>query len=117
MTPRQGAHNIELRRELQSWPVTANCELSMNKSDLAKAVYNVHGGISFADAQRVVESMFEIIKTRLSRGEKVLISGFGTFSVVTRKDRLGVNPQTGEPVLIRGRKAISFRPSKSLKSV
>lgn len=89
----------------------------MNKHDLSKAVHSVHGGISYVDAQKIVDAMFEIIKGRLCRGEKVLISGFGCFRVIERKDRKGVNPQTGSPITIRGRKAVSFKPSKYLKSI
>ena len=89
----------------------------MNKNDLAKAIYDTHGGMSYADAQRIMDSILEIIKSRLTRGEKVLISGFGCFRVVVRKDRKGINPQTGKAIVIRGRKAIAFTPSKYLKSV
>jgi nucleoid DNA-binding protein len=83
----------------------------VNKDDLSKAVYNAHGGISYADAQKIVDSILGIIKERLTRGEKVLLSGFGSFRVVERKERRGVNPLTGEPIIIHGRKAITFKPS------
>jgi integration host factor subunit alpha len=89
----------------------------VNKDDLSKVVYDTHGGVSFNEARRIVDVMLGVVKQRLIRGEKVLISGFGCFRVVKRKDRRGVNPQTGEPILIRGRKAITFRPSRDLKSV
>ena len=89
----------------------------MNKSDLSKAVYGAHGGMSHINAQKVVDLIFDIIKDRLSRGEKVLISGFGCFRIVARKDKRGVNPQTGEPIVIPGRKAVKFEPSKYLKSL
>ena len=89
----------------------------MNKNSISKKVYQAHGGISYAEAQKIVDLILEIIKGRLSRGEKVLISGFGCFTVVKRKDKKGVNPQTGEPVVIRGRNSIKFKPSKYLKSI
>jgi len=89
----------------------------MNKNDISKKVYEAHGGISYAEAQKIVDLILEIIKGRLSRGEKVLISGFGCFSVMRRKEKKGVNPQTGKPVLIRGRNSIKFKPSKYLKSI
>jgi nucleoid DNA-binding protein len=90
---------------------------SLNKNDLSKAVYEVHGGLSFAEAQKTVEAIFEIIKDRLVRGEKVLISRFGCFRVVERRARKGADPQTGKPIIIAGRKAVSFKPSKLLKSL
>jgi nucleoid DNA-binding protein len=89
----------------------------MNKNDISKKVYEAHGGISYADALKVVDSILEIIKKRLTRGEKVLISGFGCFTVMRRKDKKGVNPQTGEPVTIPGRNSVKFKPSKYLKTI
>ncbi len=89
----------------------------MNKNDISKKVYETHGGLSYADSQKIVDLIIETIKGRLARGEKVLISGFGCFSVMKRKDKKGVNPQTGEPVLIPGRNAVKFKPSKYLKTI
>ncbi len=89
----------------------------MNKNDISKKVYEAHGGISYAEAQKIVDLIIDTIKERLSRGEKVLISGFGCFTVMKRKEKRGVNPQTGKPVIIPGRKAVKFKPSKYLKSV
>jgi DNA-binding protein HU-beta len=89
----------------------------MNKNDISKKVYETHGGLSYADSQKIVDLVIETIKGRLARGEKVLISGFGCFSVMKRKDKKGVNPQTGEPVIIPGRNAVKFKPSKYLKTI
>ena len=89
----------------------------MNKNDISKRVYEAHGGISYAESQKIVDLIIDIIKKRLSRGEKVLLSGFGCFTVMRRKEKKGVNPQTGEPVVIPGRNSIKFKPSKYLKSV
>jgi DNA-binding protein HU-beta len=89
----------------------------MNKNDISKRVYEAHGGISYAEAQQIVDFILETIKKRLLRGEKVLISGFGCFTVVRRKNKRGVNPQTGKPILIPGRKAVKFKLSKNLKTV
>ena len=89
----------------------------MNKNDLSKAIYDAHGGMSYADAQKIVDLILDTIKARLTGGEKVLLSGFGCFRVVLRKDRKGINPKTGETIIIPGRKAIRFKPSRYLKSV
>lgn len=91
--------------------------LEVNKKDLSKAVYDAHGGLSQADSLKVVDRMLEIIKQKLGEGEKVLISGFGCFRTVKRKDKRGVNPKTGDPIVIPGRRAITFKPSKYLKAV
>ena len=89
----------------------------MNKNDISKRVYEAHGGISYAEAQKIVDLILEMIKGRLVRREKVLLSGFGCFTVMRRKDKKGVNPQTGEPVIIVGRNSIKFKPSKYLKTI
>ena len=57
----------------------------MNKNDLGKAIHDIHGGMSYADALKIVDRILDIIKQRLVRGEKVVISGFGCFRVVARK--------------------------------
>jgi nucleoid DNA-binding protein len=89
----------------------------VNRKDLARAVYDVHGGLSQAESQRIVDEIFAMIRGRLQRGEKVLLSGFGCFRVRSRKERRGVNPQTGESILVPGRKSVIFRPSRYLKSI
>ena len=89
----------------------------MNKNDISKKVYEAHGGISYAEALKIVDLILETIKGRLARSEKVLISGFGCFTVMRKKDKKGVNPQTGQPVMIAGRNSVKFKPSKYLKTV
>jgi nucleoid DNA-binding protein len=89
----------------------------MNKNDICKKVYEAHGGMSYADTLKTVDLILELIKRRLALGEKVLLSGFGCFIVKRRKDKKGVNPQTGEPMMISGKNSVKFKPSKHLKSV
>ncbi len=57
----------------------------MIKADLAKVVYERHGGISFREAKDVVELILGVIKGSLEVGENVKLSGFGTLNVVQRK--------------------------------
>jgi integration host factor subunit alpha len=84
----------------------------MTKADIARIVYERHGGISNREAARLVEIIFESIKKRLGDGEKVQITGFGTFVVRQKRERRGRNPQTGEQMVIRPRRSVVFRPSK-----
>ncbi len=84
----------------------------MTKADIARIVYERHGGISNREAARLVEVIFENIKVRLGGGEKVQITGFGTFVVRQKRERRGRNPQTGEEMVIKPRKSVVFRPSK-----
>ncbi len=88
----------------------------MTKADLARVVYERHGGISNKEASRLVDLILSFIKQGLLRGERVQISGFGTFVVRQKKARKGRNPQTGEEMLILPRKSVVFRPSKSFVS-
>jgi nucleoid DNA-binding protein len=103
-----------LNRELQ------NCEqgrFNMTKADLARAIYEKHGSLTNRDALRFVDLLFDVIKDRLVKGESVHIVGFGTLEVVTRKPRRGRNPITGETIELAGRRALVFRPSRSMRSV
>ena len=87
----------------------------MTKADLARAIYDRHGGISNQEAQRIVDTIFETIKKRLLTGEEVRIVGFGSLEVVTRRTRRGRNPVTGEDIQLPERRALVFRPSRSMK--
>jgi len=84
----------------------------MTKADIARIVYERHGGISSREAARLVEIIFESIKKHLGDGDKVQITGFGTFLIRHKKERRGRNPQTGQEMVIRPRASVVFRPSK-----
>lgn len=70
---------------------------------------------SRAEGAELVEAVFDLIKERLERGDKVKISGFGNFTVREKRPRRGRNPQTGEEIVIRGRRVLSFKPSNVFK--
>jgi integration host factor subunit alpha len=72
-------------------------------------------GFSKKDAAKIVESVFEIMKDSLARGEKIKISGFGNFSVKDKKSRRGRNPQTGSEIEISARKVLTFKSSQVLR--
>jgi integration host factor subunit alpha len=86
----------------------------MTKADIVERIYE-KVGFSKKEATDVVESIFEIIKGRLENGEKVKISGVGNFVINTKRPRKGRNPQTGEEIIISGRRVLSFKPSPVLK--
>ena len=88
---------------------------TMTKADIIENVYEKVGGFSKKEASEVVESIFEIIKARLEHGDKVKISGFGNFVVNQKRPRKGRNPQTGEEIIITGRKVLTFKASQVLK--
>ncbi|MBL8205509.1 MAG: HU family DNA-binding protein [Blastocatellia bacterium] len=87
----------------------------MTKADLARAIYDRHGGISNQEAQRIVDIIFETMKNRLLAGDEVRIVGFGSLEVVARRSRRGRNPVTGEDIQLPERRALVFRPSRSMK--
>ncbi len=66
-------------------------------------------------SEQVVEALFDTITKSLSRGEEVAITGFGTFRVVKRAARMGVNPKTGEKIQIAASIKPKFRAGKLLK--
>ena len=68
-------------------------------------------GISKSESSRIVESVLEIVKSSLSNGEDVLISGFGKFSPRRKASRKGRNPATGEQLQLDARSVVTFRCS------
>lgn len=88
--------------------------MTMTKNDIIDRVYD-KVGFSKKEASDVVESIFEVIKARLERGEKVKISGFGNFVVNEKRPRKGRNPQTGQEIIISGRRVLTFKGSQVLK--
>jgi DNA-binding protein HU-beta len=86
----------------------------MNKSELIEKVAQ-SAELNKAAAARAVEATFNIIAESLKNGDSVTLSGFGTFSVSSRKARTGRNPRTGEPIMIAASRSPRFRAGKGLK--
>jgi integration host factor subunit alpha len=88
--------------------------MSMTKVDITKAIREKFG-IPKKDSVRIVESLFGIIKGDLNKGNDVMISGFGKWTVKAKEKRKGRNPQTGEAIMIEARKVVTFKPSTVLR--
>jgi DNA-binding protein HU-beta len=86
----------------------------MTKAELIESVAS-KVDLPRATAERAVNTMFDEMVSALRQGDKVNISGFGTFSVSTRKARTGRNPKTGESIEIAASRAAKFKPGKTLK--
>ncbi|NJD10313.1 MAG: HU family DNA-binding protein [Gemmatimonadetes bacterium] len=90
----------------------------MNKSEMVQVLAE-RTGLSRADAARAVETVFDpetgVIALALRQGERVQISGFGTFEAKQRRARTGRNPRTGTEIRIGPTVSASFRPGKALK--
>ena len=86
----------------------------MTKADLIDSVAG-KGDISKQDVETVVNRLLDSILAALKNEDKVIISGFGTFSVSKRKARTGRNPKTGESIQIAASRAAKFKAGKVLK--
>jgi len=67
------------------------------------------------ESAQIIETLFELIKQSLERGDDVLISGFGKFCVREKHQRHGRNPQTGESMALPSRTVVTFTCSGTLK--
>jgi len=88
--------------------------MALTKSDLVEAIAE-QNGFPKKQPSDIVESLLEIIKSSLSFGEDVLISGFGRFSVQEKRERLGRNPTTGDDLMLRPRRRVAFKCSGMLR--
>ncbi len=86
----------------------------MTKMDLVNSIYS-KVGFSKKDSLQIVENVLEIMKSHLEQGEKIKISGFGNFIVREKRPRRGRNPQTGDQIIIEGRRILTFKPSNVLR--
>ena len=85
----------------------------MNKGDLINKVAE-SAGLTKAQATSAVNTVFEAVGESLTKGDKVTIIGFGTFSVSKREARQGRNPQTGKSITIAAKTSVKFKPGKEL---
>ncbi len=86
----------------------------MTKADLIDSLAR-RNELPRPKAEEFVNGLFDDLVAALKNGEKVNISGFGTFSVAERKGRLGRNPKTGETIEIAPSRAAKFKAGKTLK--
>lgn len=86
----------------------------MKKSDLVEAI-SAKTGVAKAQAQTIIEDVFELISDALASGDKIDLRGFGTFSTRDSAARTGRNPQTGETIQIPARRVPGFKPGKELR--
>jgi DNA-binding protein HU-beta len=86
----------------------------MTKKDLVDKVA-AGAGIKKTQAEKAIDSLIAAIKDSLKGGDRVTMTGFGTFSVVERKARTGRNPRTGKEIKIQAKKAPKFSPASAMK--
>ena len=88
--------------------------MSMTKSEIIESLCE-QTGLPKKECVSAVESTFEIIKDELEKGNAVKVSGFGKWTVNSKRARNGRNPQTGDRMTIDARKVVTFKPSMVLK--
>ena len=86
----------------------------MNKTELI-AVAAESAGLTKKDTERVLNAALDAITASLVKGEKVQLSGFGTFEAKEREARIGRNPHTKEAIEIPATRVPQFKASKALK--
>lgn len=86
----------------------------MTKRDLINLVAK-KANLTSKAAREAVQGLLDGIRDSLKRGEKVVITGFGTFSLRNRAARKGRNPRTGDVITINARKTPGFTAGKALK--
>lgn len=87
---------------------------TLTRADIADAIHR-RLGLSRAEALGMVESIIDRMSEALEKGENVKISGFGTFLLRDKNERIGRNPKTGIEVPITPRRVLTFRASQILK--
>ena len=86
----------------------------MNKSQLINTIASA-SSVQRGEIKKIVDMLFDLTEETLKQGEKVVISGFGVFSVAEVSERIGRNPRTGEQVKIPARRNVKFRSSMNIK--
>jgi len=88
--------------------------MTLTKAQIVESIHN-QTGLPKNRSLQIVETFLEIIKGTLESREDVLISGFGRFCVKEKTERKGRNPATGEAMMLRPRKVVTFKCSGKLR--
>jgi integration host factor subunit alpha len=88
--------------------------MTLTKKQIAQSVQQ-RTGTSLSQANKALELTLELIKATLAGGEDVLVSGFGKFRVRKKTARKGRNPATGESMMLKPRKVVTFHCSGKLR--
>ena len=85
----------------------------MNKADLVNSI-SEQTGLTKTKSNQVVDTITSVIAETLSKGEKVTLVGFGTFTTTDRNARKGRNPKTGEVIEIPAKRVAKFKAGSEL---
>jgi integration host factor subunit alpha len=87
--------------------------MALTKNDIVTRVHEL--GFTKKKSVEIIEALLEIIKSTLEKNEDVLLSGFGKFCVKQKKQRRGRNPATGDDLMLKERKVVTFKCSGKLR--
>jgi DNA-binding protein HU-beta len=88
----------------------------MNKAKLIEQMAKM-SNMPKASCRKALEAFVKSIGHSLKGGKSVVLTGFGTFTVIKRKSRVGVNPATGSKMQINAKKVAKFKPGKALRDL
>lgn len=87
----------------------------MNKAELVKRMAEI-AEVPKASAEKLLDAFMKAVEEAVSKGDKVVLVGFGSFQVVKRAAREGRNPRTGKLIKIPAKKVVKFKPGKKLET-
>ena len=87
----------------------------MTRSDIVQVLAEKFGQLTHRDAEFAVKTILDAMSDALSRGHRIEIRGFGSFSINRRPPRIGRNPRSGESVMIPEKRVPHFKPGKALR--
>jgi integration host factor subunit beta len=87
----------------------------MTKSELIEKLADKLSHLSAKDVEHAIKEILEMMAQSLSKGERIEIRGFGSFSLHFRAPRVGRNPKTGDAVELAGKYVPHFKPGKELR--
>ncbi|MCX7278207.1 MAG: integration host factor subunit beta [Burkholderiales bacterium] len=87
----------------------------MTRSDLVEELAARFSQLTHRDAEHAVKTILDAVSDALTRGHRVEIRGFGSFSINRRAPRIGRNPRNGESVAIPEKRVPHFKPGKALR--
>lgn len=88
--------------------------MTLTKARIAESIQK-ELNLPIKKSAKLVESCVEIIKSTLESGEDILISGFGKFCIKEKNERRGRNPATGDDMMIKSRRIVTFKCSEKLR--
>jgi len=85
----------------------------MNKTELIDAIAG-QSGLSKVASKKALDAFLTTISSELKKGEKITLVGHGTYQVIQKSARTGINPKTKAPIKIPAKKAVKFKPGANL---